>query len=89
MTAYLRCTGESLAHRCLWAERVTFETETLPLADGTEVLLVTPEDSGTYCSADAYFVRDGALYSLHAVGEKGAEDQVRTALEAALAKFGA
>ena len=89
MTAYLRCTGESLAHRCLWAERVTFETETLPLADGMEVLLVTPEDSGNYCSADAYFVRDGALYSLHAVGEKGAEDQVRTALEAALAKFGA
>ena len=89
MTVYLRCAEETYTHRCLWAEHVTFATETVTLADGTEVLLVTPEDSGSYCSTDAYFVRCGALYVLHAVGEQGAETQMRTVLDAALTKFGA
>lgn len=88
MTVYLCCAEEPLTHRCLWAERVTFETETMTLADGTEVLLVTTEDSGNYCSTDAFFVKCGALYELHAVGQKGAEAQMRTALETALDKFG-
>ncbi|MBQ8390241.1 MAG: hypothetical protein IJX52_04615 [Oscillibacter sp.] len=89
MTVYLRCAEETYTRRCLWAEHVTFATETVTLADGTEVLLVTPEDSGSYCSTDAYFVRCGALYVLHAVGEQGAQTQMRTVLDAALTKFGA
>ena len=89
LTAYLRCTEEPFTTRCLWAEQVRFETENVTLSDATQVLLISPEDSGNYCSTDAYFIREGGLYTLHAIGEKGEEASIRQTLDRALEAFGA
>ena len=89
LTVHLRCgTEEPFTTASYWAEAVDFETETVTLGDGTQVLLMQEESPGEYSALDAYFVKSDALYTLRAIGGKGEDEAVRQTMNRALESFG-
>lgn len=75
-----------------WAEEnpIEFSSETYTLSDGQEALLVIsgPNMNG-YLGVSAYFVRDGLLYGLHAVGDSpsATAEQLRQVITRMLDEF--
>lgn len=70
-----------------WAESVTFENEMVPMKNGNTALVIIPNDSGSYYSADAFFVQDNVLYALHLVGPELLHEEVMKSLEKVLDVF--
>ena len=79
-------TAEEYETEAAWAEEVTFAYEILEMAEG-EVLLVTPENSGEYDLAEAYFVQGNILYHISVTGEEGQDADVRETMEKVLKEF--
>ena len=71
-----------------WAESVEFAMEECEVSDGNAGLLIIPKTkTNNYCSMDAYFVLNGALYHLHLVGKVGEEDAVSAVMNKILDIF--
>lgn len=63
------------------------QTETVSMENGNTALLVTPQNTGRYCSVDAYFVQNGALHFLHVVDEPENVRAARDTMEKLLSAF--
>lgn len=73
----------------IWPEVTDYVQDSYQMSDGQEALVMTaePRREASYTAVEAYFLRDGGLYCLRAVGEKGEEQATRQLLERALDCF--
>ncbi|MDO4315967.1 MAG: hypothetical protein Q4C45_09330 [Oscillospiraceae bacterium] len=76
----------------VWPEAVNMTSNSFAMPDGQAAALVIsqPRREDSYVSIDAYFIRDGLLYSLDVVGPDGGDEAVaavRAVLEQALNCF--